>query len=52
VVAAGYVSRWRTAAVGHLRNEQAIADQNGDDLSSEAWGDIAHATELILLHRN
>ena len=52
VVAAEYVHRQGGGALRYLRGQQMIAEEAGDALSAEAWGDIADTAEAILLHAN
>jgi hypothetical protein len=52
IVASDYVRRQGRRAIDHLRDKEAFAEQAGDMLSAEAWGDIAETAEAILLHSN
>src|SRR4051794_18342374 len=47
-VAEEFVGKLGKGAVPHLRFEESLAVGKGDDLSAEAWHDIANAAALIL----
>jgi hypothetical protein len=51
-VAGEFVGKLGRDAVPHLRREGALATGEGDDLSAEAWHDIADAAALILTRVN
>lgn len=51
-VAAGFLARQGPAAITGLRERAEIAAANGDELSAEAWSDIADALERLLVQRN
>jgi len=51
-VAGEFVGKLGKGAVPHLRREGALATGEGDDLSAEAWHDIADAAALILTRVN
>ena len=51
-VAREYVERYGADAVPILQDEADLADLAGDDLSAEAWRDIAVAAERILRDRS
>jgi hypothetical protein len=52
LVAADYVRRYGQNALYRLRERESEAVDAGDDLSAQAWGDIAAAAMIILLHSN
>jgi hypothetical protein len=47
-VAAGYVADYGSDAPGHLRADAVHARRAGDELSSEAWDNIADEAEVLL----
>jgi len=47
-VAEEFIGRLGRDAVPYLRLEEALAMDNGDILSAEAWHDIADAAVLVL----
>ena len=47
-VAAGYLARHGPSAISDLRELAEIAEANGDQLSVEAWTDIADCIEKLL----
>jgi hypothetical protein len=47
-VATDYITDYGAAAPAHLRAEGVRARRNGDEISGEAWDDIADAAELLL----
>jgi hypothetical protein len=51
-VAEGFVGKLGKGAVPYLRLEGALATGEGDDLSAQAWHDIADAAALLLRRVN
>jgi len=47
-VAAEYIAIKGVSAVADLRQRAEMAEADGDDLSAEAWTDIADAAEKLL----
>lgn len=50
-VAAEFLERHGPAVIADLRERAEIAAANGDQLSAEAWTDIADAAEQLLRSR-